>query len=132
MPSRLATVPQVVGRKVAASTSIAGRQHACRAELAENCRNRRAQKRFREKQKQRQLERRDTVMELKERLEALANEKTALASRNAILEKVFSMRARMDATACPVCLMPRLPPQQPASWQKAGTDVLSLPASTAC
>ena len=62
------------------------------------CRNRRAQKRFREKQKARQLERRDTVVELREKLDALSDEKSALASRNAILEKVFSMRARVDAS----------------------------------
>ena len=63
-----------------------------------HCRNRRAQKRFREKQKARQLERRDTVMELRTQLDALTDEKTALASRNAILEKVFSMRVHVDAT----------------------------------
>ena len=40
-------------------------------------------------------------MELREQLDALSDERAALASRNAILEKVFSMRARVDASVRP-------------------------------
>ncbi|KAK9802773.1 hypothetical protein WJX73_001306 [Symbiochloris irregularis] len=65
----------------------------------ERARNRRAQKRFREKQKARQLERQDTVLGLRAQLDAMTGEKAALASRNAILEKVFTMRAHLDASA---------------------------------